>query len=163
MTDLPSPRWNEGLSSFLEYLVEEQFTGRPASARADRLVAWLREIAPGQERLTRVPLIDYGKEQMTDCSHSVGALLFHLLYDVVGPEPFRAIIGGFSRTYATSGASTRDLAAFASRTSGMDLKPLFDDWVLTTGWWPAIQDGATYAHLVQRYRSAGRDRAPAPR
>jgi aminopeptidase N len=161
-TDLPSPRWNEGLSSFLEYLVDEQLTGRPgAVARADQLLDWLRSIAPQRERLTRVPLVDYGKAQMTDFSYSVGALLFHLLHGVVGPERFRAIIGGFSRTYATSGASTRDLATFAIRTAGMDLKPLFDDWAFTTGWWPAIKDGTSYADLVRHYQSPGRNRAPA--
>jgi hypothetical protein len=153
--DLPSPRWNEGLSSFLEDLAEEQFTGRRvASARADQLLEWLRGIAPRREQLTRVPLIDYGKEQMTDYSYSVGALLFHLLYGVVGPERFRAIIGGFSRQYATTGASTSDLVAFASRTAHMDLKQLFDDWVYTTGWWSAIKNGATYTELVRHYQSA---------
>src|SRR5574341_137796 len=61
-TDLPSPRWNEGLSTFLEYLAEEQFTGKPlAAARADQLLDWLRSVAPRRERLTHVPLIDYGK------------------------------------------------------------------------------------------------------
>lgn len=99
-----------------------------------------------------MPLVDYGKEQMTDYSYSEGALLFHLLYGVVGPEKFRAIIGGFAKRYATTGASTRDLAVFASRTARMDLKRLFDDWVFTTGWWPAIKDGATFADLVQHYR-----------
>jgi aminopeptidase N len=154
-TDLPSPRWNEGLSSFLEYLAEEQFTGRPvAAARSDQLLDWLRSIAPRREQLTRVPLIDYGKEQMTDYSYSEGALFFHLLYGVVGPERFRAIIGGFSSQYATTGASTRDLTAFASRTAPMDLNSLFDDWVYTTGWWPAIKNGATYAELVGRYQAA---------
>lgn len=153
--DLPSPRWNEGLSSFLENLAEEQLTGRPvADARADRLLDWLRDIAPRREQLTRVPLIDYGKEQMTDFSYSEGALLFHLLYGVVGAERFRAIIGGFSRQYATTGASTSDLVSYAGRTARMNLKPLFDDWVFTTGWWAAIKDGATYPELVRRYRAA---------
>lgn len=162
-TDLPSPRWNEGLSSFLEYLVQEEFSGRPAaSARADRLLAWLRETAPRREQLTRVPLIDYGRAQMTDYSYSVGALLFHLLYGAVGPERFRAIVGGYSRQYAASGGSTRDLAAYAIRTAAagtapVDLAPLFDDWVFTTGWWPAIRGGATYADLVRRYQSPRRD------
>ncbi len=155
-TDRPSPRWNEGLSSFLEYVAEEEFTGRPgASARADQLLDWLRSVAPRREQLTRVPLVEYGKEHMTDFSYSEGAVLFHLLYGVVGPERFRAIIGSFSRQYATTGASTSDLVAFASRTAHIDLKKLFDDWVSTTGWWPAIKNGATYTELVRHYQAAG--------
>ncbi|HXV90322.1 MAG TPA: hypothetical protein VD707_03075 [Gemmatimonadales bacterium] len=154
-TDLPSPRWNEGLSSFLEYLAEERFTGKPViAARADQLLEWLRGIAPSRESLTRIPLIDYGKEQMTDFSYSEGALLFHLLYGVVGPERFHAIIGGFSRQYAATGASTSDLVAYAIRPPHADLKRLFADWVSTTGWWPAIRDGATYAELVRHYSAA---------
>lgn len=151
-TDLPSPRWNEGLSSFLQYLAEEELTGRPvAAARADQLLDWLRGVAPRRDRLAHVPLIDYGKEQMTDYSYSVGAVCFHLLYGVVGPERFRAIIGGFSREYAATGASTREFATFASRTARRDLRTLFDDWMFTTGWWPAIQGGATYAELLRKY------------
>ncbi|MBI3981643.1 MAG: hypothetical protein HY337_01945 [Gemmatimonadetes bacterium] len=66
-TDLPSPRWNEGLSSFLEYLVTEEFSGRPVvNARADQLLDWLRGMAARQKRLTSVPLVDFGKEQMTE-------------------------------------------------------------------------------------------------
>jgi len=157
-TDLPSPRWNEGLSSFLEYLVQEELTGHPVvAARADRLLDWLRGLAARREDITRVPLVDYGKTQMTDFSYSEGALLFYLLYGVAGAERFRAIIGGYSRQYATTGASTRDLAAYANRTARMNLQPLFDDWAFTTGWWPAIKNGATYAELVRRYKgTAGR-------
>jgi len=156
-TDLPSPRWNEGLSSFLEYLAAEHLTGKPvASARADQLLDWLRSVAPERPRVTQVPLVNYGNEQMTDYSYSVGALLFHLLYGVVGPERFRAIIGEYSRQYATTGGSTRDLAALASRRGPGGVKTLFDTWVFTTGWWPAIKDGATYAELVRQYQGSGR-------
>ena len=89
---------------------------------------------------------------MTDFSYSEGALLFHLLYGVVGPQRFRAIIGGFSRQYAITGASTSDFVTFATRTAHMDLKKLFDDWVYTTGWWSAIKNGATYPELVRQYQ-----------
>lgn len=156
-TDLPSPRWNEGLSSFLEYLVQEEITGRPTiAARADRVLDWLRGVAARRDDLTRTPLVDYGKAQMTDFSYSEGALLFYLLYGVVGAERFRAIIGGYSRQYAVTGGSTRDLAAFANRTARMNLGPLFDDWAFTTGWWPAIRNGATYAELVRKYQAAAK-------
>jgi aminopeptidase N len=157
-TDLPSPRWNEGLSSFLEYLAVETFSGKPvASARADQLLDWLRSVAPERPRVTQVPLVNYGNEQMTDYSYSVGALLFHLLYGVVGPERFRAIIGEYSRQYATPGGSTRELAALAGRRGPAGVKTLFDTWVFTTGWWPAIKDGATYAELVRQYQASARE------
>lgn len=156
-TDLPSPRWNEGLSTFLEYLVQEEFSGHPVVvARTDRLLDWLRRTVPQRERLTRVALVDYGKEQMTDFSYSVGAVFFHLLYGVAGPERFRAIIGGYSRQYAVSGGSTRDLAAYAMRTTQAEgtrgVTALFHDWVFTTDWWPLVRDGAKVADLLRRYR-----------
>ncbi|MBI3981916.1 MAG: hypothetical protein HY337_03330 [Gemmatimonadetes bacterium] len=82
----------------------------------------------------------------------MGAVLFYLLYGVVGPERFRAIIGGFYRQYAEAGGGTDDFVAFASKTAGLNLTKAFDDWVYTVGWWDAIQGGATYQELVQRYR-----------
>jgi hypothetical protein len=61
-TDLPSPRWNEGLSSFLEYLAEEQFTGWWVACRADQLLDWLRRIAPDRGSHPGA-LIDYGSSK----------------------------------------------------------------------------------------------------
>lgn len=151
--DRPSPRWNEGLSTFLEYLVQERFSGRPiVVANTDRLLDWLRATAPARPQLTRVPLADYGRADLTGYAYSVGAVFFHLLYGVVGAERFRAIVGGYSGRYAASGATTRDLEAFANREAGTDLTPLFEDWIFTTGWWPAIRGGATYDELLRRYR-----------
>src|SRR3972149_6477562 len=46
-TDRPSPRWNEGQASFLEYLVTQEVTGKPiVDARASQLVDWLRGGVP---------------------------------------------------------------------------------------------------------------------
>ncbi len=154
-TDRPSPRWNEGLASFLEDLAEETLSGRAVvRPRAERLLAWLRDIAPRQPQLTSVPLAEYGRAQLTDYSYGVGALFFHLLYDVAGPQRFRTIIGGYSQRYTATGGSTRDFAAYATSAAGMDLTPLFRDWFFTTNWWAAVRGSASYDELVRRYRPA---------
>ncbi|HWP38582.1 MAG TPA: hypothetical protein VNL18_13615 [Gemmatimonadales bacterium] len=153
-TDLPSPRWNEGLSTFLEYLVVEEFSGRPVvRARADQLLDWLRGMAARRPQLGSVPLVNYGKEQMTDFSYSVGAVFFHLLYDLAGPDRFRTIVGDFYRQFGSTGGSTSDFVALATRAAGTDVCKLFDEWFYSTSWLDTIRTGVTYAQLVDRYRS----------
>jgi aminopeptidase N len=154
--DRPSSRWNEGLSSFLEYLALEELRGQPLiDQRAERLLDWLRSIAPRQPDLARVPPADYGRAQMTDFSYSVGALAFYLLYRVTGPEDFRAIIGGHYRRSSATGATTEEFLRFARATARADVEPLLQDWFRTARWLELVRGGARAEDLVRRYRAAG--------
>lgn len=86
-SDRPSPRLNEGLASFLEYLVTQELSGTPVvDRRANQLIAWLRTSVQDHQDWRTVPLVDYGRARLTDLSYSVGALYFDLVYRLVGPE-----------------------------------------------------------------------------
>ncbi|HVP14078.1 MAG TPA: hypothetical protein VMS88_00960, partial [Terriglobales bacterium] len=76
-TDSPSPRWNEGLASFLENLMMEELDGWTRRAAADSsTIVWLKGRLAADTSLSRVPLVDYGRRSMTDWSYSVGGILF---------------------------------------------------------------------------------------
>ena len=80
-TDSPSPRWEEGLASFLEFLLKEEVAGEPAVAQlAEWLFGVLEESIERRPELRGVPLIEYGKENLTDISYRSGALFFDLLF-----------------------------------------------------------------------------------
>jgi hypothetical protein len=154
-TDRPSPRWNEGQASFLEYLVTQEVTGKPlVDARANQLLARLRGELPAHETWRKVPLVEYGRAGMTDLSYSVGALYFDLLYRLAGADDFNRIIGRFAADFGTSGGSTQDLVGVVRKEAKRDLSQLNNDWIFTTGWADRVMQAATIQELEAYYRSA---------
>src|SRR3970282_645177 len=104
----PSPRWEEGQASFLEYLVTQELTGKPlVDARANQLVDWLRGSLPTRPAWKTVPLADYGRAGQTDLSYSVGAVYFDLLYRLAGRDAFNKIISSFATDFGARGGRTK--------------------------------------------------------
>lgn len=150
--DNPSPRWNEGLATFLQYLLREQVDGWMKRGDASQFFFdRVKKFVATDSAARRVPVIEYGTANMTDWSYSVGAVMLATLYDVVGQAQFNAIVGGYYQRFA-SGGTTRDFIAFAKRTSTRDLSRFFDDWVLTTRWTAVVADARTPSELTDRYR-----------
>ena len=151
--DRPSPRWDEGLASFLETLVTQEVTGKPVvDARANQLVEWLRGELPTREGWRTVPLVDYGRARLTDLSYSVGAVYFDLLYRLAGRETFNKIIGGFAAAFGTRGGSTKDFVDLVRSTATMDLSEFNNDWIFTTAWTDRITQSANIQELEAYYR-----------
>lgn len=154
--ELPSPRWEEGLASFLEDLVTQDVSGKPVvDARANQLVEWLRVQLSTHETWRTVPLTDYGRARLTDLSYSVGAVYFALLYRLAGREAFNKIIGGFAAEFGTRGGSTKDLADLARKTATVDLDQFNNDWLFTTGWVSRVAQTANIGELEAHYRRPG--------
>lgn len=150
--DNSSPRWNEGLASFLELLLYERVNGWPGRHAYDkRYIAWLRGRVMEDSSLRTVPFIDYGKQGMTQSSYSVGGLMFGTLYDLVGAPEFNRIIGGYYQEFH-QGATTRDFVAYAKRVATSDLTQFFEDWLFTTRWTHLITEAASTAELTGRYK-----------
>ncbi len=151
-TDTPSPRWNEGLASFLEDLLRERlhgWTGRGASET--RTLAWVRQKADADSLLRVVPMLEYGRRAMTDNSYSVGEIMFATLYDLVGEEQFHAIVGGYYQHFA-DGGSTRDFVAFAKQTAARNLDAFFDDWIFTPRWAEVLRSASSIGDVANHYR-----------
>jgi hypothetical protein len=156
-SDRPSPRWNEGLASFLESLLKErihQWNGR------SKYEAWyfdrVKKAAATDSVLRVTPFVDYGTRGITDWSYSVGAVFFATLYDLVGEQDFNKIVGGYYQKYA-AGGSTREFVAFAKQASALDLSALLDDWILTPRWTTVIA-GATSVQDLSAHYKAGANR-----
>jgi aminopeptidase N len=154
-TDNPSPRWNEGLASFLEDFLREKldnWTGRPASDTW--VLTTLKKAIASDSSVRTVPFIDYGRRYMTDRSYTLGDAMFATLYDLVGEKEFNQIVGGYYQKFATGG-TTRDFVAFAKQNSSVDLSAFFDDWMFTTRWTSLVANASSMAELAEHYRRKG--------
>jgi aminopeptidase N len=150
--DTPSPRWNEGLASFLQRAATEELQGvRVRDRRADQLIGWLRENVRRHPEWIRVPLVDYGTAQLTDLSYTVGALFFDLLDRLVGMETFHAIVREYVARYAATGGTTEQLMEIIRTRGGGDVEPLLRDWIYTTGWAERIERAQTVRELTATY------------
>lgn len=154
--DRPDSRWNEGLATFLEDLLAERLDGRIAVRdRAEQAAKRLRERVAADPRLARVPMRDFGAEDLADNSYGVGGLLFYLLYRASGEETFDEILRGFIEASRERGGRASDLAARAGLLGGEGGRRLFREWFETTAWTDLLSRTASVEELVARYRPPG--------
>lgn len=154
-TDRPSPRWEEGLASFVEYLVAEKITGVAAvDAHANQVMDRLRKELPASPAWRQTPLVDYGRRGSTDLSYRVGAMFFDLLYRLAGQDAFNRIIRTYASDFGAQGGSTKDLVTVIHRVSATSMTSLIDDWLYTTQWTDRIQAYQDIQALAAHYRSA---------
>lgn len=151
--DRPSPRLEEGLASFVEYLVAEKLTGKPTvDTHATQVMARLRRDLPANPDWRQTPLVDYGRAGSTDLSYRVGAVFFDLLYRLAGPDAFNRIIRTYTAEFGAKGGNTRDLVLVINRASPVDLKPLVNDWLFTARWTERIQSAPDIDAMAAYYR-----------
>ena len=149
----PSPRWNEGLASFLEDLLQERLDGWKGRPATDTwILNTLKEAIASDSSVRTVPFIEYGRHAMTDRSYTLGATMFEVLYMLVGEGEFNRIVGGYYQKFA-DGGTTRDFVAFAKATSRFDLSAFFDDWMFTTGWTATVARASSMGEVAEQSRS----------
>jgi aminopeptidase N len=155
--DRPACRWNEGLASFLEDLTQEKLDGNPLLDKsAARIAQKLIGRAGEEPRLKSVPMIDYGKQEMTGYSYSAGMLMFYVLYRLVGQESFNAIVGSYYQKYQATGATTEQFVHNAQTAGGRDLSAFFDDWLSSPRWYEILASGVKVQDLADRYRKTAK-------
>ena len=115
--DRPSPRWNEGLASFLQWRMAAELDGwADWTARLGRIERSIRGKCQSGSPCATVPFADYGKAGLTDLSYSVGAAMFYVLYQTLGADAFDRAYREFFARHRDRGATSADLvAAFESR------------------------------------------------
>ncbi len=152
-TTLPSPRLEEGLATFLQWLAVDVLEERQELDRAlDRILGRVRSRFEEQPRLRQIPLGDYGRERITDLSYSVGALFFAVLYDLVGQDKFNEIIGGFHRRYVSTGASLGEFASFVREVGGSRLALFLKEWLESVDFVDRILTAGSTKAIAEAYR-----------
>ena len=133
--DVPSPRWNEGLATYLQYRVAAALDGfaEMDAARERTRVRVCAAVKEGQP-VASVPFAQYGAKNMTDWSYRVGFLMFSELERLAGRERVDTALREYIRKHLASGGSTRDLAAAIDAHVERDLRAFVDEWMFTTAW-----------------------------
>jgi hypothetical protein len=153
--DAPSPRWNEGLASFLERRLAAELDGWT------ELEPYMEEAARGllerfdeNSSYRETAFIDYGKASMTGLSYRVGMLMFYALYQLTGPDAFDAAIGGYFQRHRESGGTTEAFVRFFQESTSARLEGFFDDWLRTTRWVDRLRGAGSLNVLIAEYRGA---------
>lgn len=112
---------NEGFATYAEWIWDQERSGVDIEASARRAHRFADYgVPPGEP----------GPEELFQATVYVrGGLALHALSVAMGDEAFRALLREWPNRYGGGVASTDDLRALAQEISGLDLGPLFDEWV----------------------------------
>jgi aminopeptidase N len=152
-TDHPSPRWNEGLASFLEYRMAAELDGwNDWTGTIDRWTQYAQRVCASPARCDSVPMARYGAAGMTDESYTTGMLMFYTLYEVQGGERFDQAYRDFFQAHQAHGSSTSEMAG-AFRAAGGGSERILSDWLWTTHWHARLQAGESVQQMIDTYRA----------
>lgn len=149
----PSPRWEEGLATFIEYLTIEKLEHREyLNYVTDWVLQVVRREVTNDERLKTVPMVDFGKHGMTDYSYSLGMIAFRILYEILGEDKFNQSLKVFYQEYSNREAITEEFVHITNQVAGRDMSAFFNDWFFTTGYIRHLDRQSTFDELVMIYK-----------
>ena len=152
-TEAQSPRWNEGLAMFLQKLAAEELDGDSTrEEKMARTVETSLSRLEGDPETARVPLIEWGKQGLTNRSYREGAIAFDVLFRVLGQEEFNTVIGGYYHKFAETGGTTEAFIDYANEATEGRLEGYFQDWFLTARWYDQLKSGLTTEEIAAGYR-----------
>jgi len=131
LDNLPSRLESEGLANFLQFLVAEKLENKKGMLKKglEEKRRDFRQQCQWNPKLKKVPIADYGIEDLTDASYSKGMIAFYVLYRIVGEESFINIVRTFYQKYGDSGATLEDFIKLAKESSKTDLTKFFGEWI----------------------------------
>lgn len=145
----PTPsRWNEGLATFLQALVESHLSeSADLDASLQQTFEGLKKRLSKDEDLRSVAMIDYGEREMTDLSYRTGALLFGLLREQVGETALFEFLASYSREHHEKGSRDADFADELAATLGGEAASLMEEWYLSPRFAEQILAAASWNDL----------------
>lgn len=151
----PSRFESEGLAMYLQFLAQEELEDRAGvlDESACRLFEFFRKRCGENPRLRDVPMIDYGKERLTNYSYSKGMLFFYLLHKKIGQEALLRAVGDFYQTHHATGATSREFLNHIAEATGLDLETFFQAWIFGTEAAREICGSQSFEDLVDKYVS----------
>ncbi len=149
--DQYSPRWNEGLATFLEDLTFDQLH-QPGflNESTESILKRLKNDFSQNDQYGQTGYLDFGKAGLN--SYRVGSPFFRLIYDLIGEQKFNRVLAEYYRDYYQTGATTEQLIERFSIVSNNDLQRLFRDWAYTGEYVKIISNSKNYAELLARYK-----------
>jgi hypothetical protein len=151
--DKPS-RWNEGLATLLQAMVEARLSEQShLDEYLGGIFVRLKKSFASDESLRGVAMKDYGEMDMTGFSYRTGALFFGLLREVVGEDEFLAFLARYSRDHQKTGSRDAEFAAAITAQLGEGAGMLVERFFLSSAHVDEILHAESWAELRDRYRS----------
>ena len=156
--DSPSPRWNEGLATYLQFRLAREihgFQGTPAALERARTRVCSAE---ARRELEHTPFARFGAEGRTDWAYSVGLLMFSGLGEVMGEAQLDRGLRQYVQAHLRNGGTTADLVAMlagASGSSGLGSRKtaaFLHDWLDTTDWLEPVCSAPSFGEGLARWR-----------
>ena len=130
--DYEKGNWAEGLTAYLaDHLIKEQ-RGRSADYRRGTLQKYTDYVS-GQNDF---PLLDFQSRHSSSteaAGYGKSLMVFHMLRQMVGDEPFVKSFNKFYKRYKFRRAGFDDLRKTFEEFNGVDLKDFFRQWVYFSG------------------------------
>ncbi len=148
------PRWNEGLAMFLQFLVLEKRKNQDGilDANTEHRRRIYRSQYKNSPKAHSTPMIDYGKERLTNLSYTKGMLFFYVYYKLVGEEEFLNTIGNYYQTYVQTGATTEVFLECIKNSASTDISRFVNEWFYTVEIDEKILEDTPLQDLVDMYR-----------
>lgn len=154
-TDPRPPRFeSEGLAMFLQHLIQEKLEDKPTAGEkaVNGMRDRLRKSFSQHPEWKNVPMIDYGKEEITGLSYRKGQIFFYILYELMGEELFLETMGSFYQKYAETGATAQEFVDHVKNLSSMNLDLLFDEWIFGAESSELIMSELSIADITEKYK-----------
>ncbi len=152
-TDLPSPRLEEGLACFLQFLTVEELENRKTLKKSmDRYLNYINNSLFKYEEYVGIPMKDYGVKDVTRLSYTVGAVFYYLIFETMGHEEFISAIGTFYQDNFEKGASTDEFIVYLRQQSTKDINKIINDWYSGTKYIEFIMNELTIDEIVGFYK-----------
>ncbi len=154
MDKLPPRFESEGLAMFLQHLVQEKLENKPSATQTavNKMRERLRNDFAQHPDWKDVPMIDFGKENMTDLSYRKGQVFFFILYELMGEELFLEAMGSFYQKFHETGATAQQFVDHVKDLSPLNLELLFEEWISGTESSKLIISGTSIPNIVNRYK-----------
>ena len=123
--DQPSPRWTEGLATWLEYRLAREIDGYRDTAGV--IARTRKRMCEAADRLRGIPMRRYGEKDMTDFSYSVGFLMFAELDAKMGTAALDAALRRWFQEHKR-GSTSEDLR------DALAQPVLWEKWMTTSNW-----------------------------
>ncbi len=152
---MPSRLESEGLANFLQFLVAEKLENKKGMLKKglEEKRRDFRQQCRWNPKLKKVPIADYGIEDLTDASYSKGMIAFYVLYRIVGEETFINIVRTFYQKYGDSGAALKDFIKLAKESSKTDLTKFFGEWIYGVESSEYLLSNMSIEDIVAKYKT----------
>jgi aminopeptidase N len=137
---------NEGFATYAEYVWREHAYGRDEAAL--ELQAWAQDYFEEDSERYRRPIVTRLYDAPIDIFdrhlYEKGALVLHMLRQLLGEEPFWRSIARYVEDHRGQAVETRDLARAIERATGRMLDWFFDQWLTDGAGHPELELGYTW-------------------